>query len=220
MIALERVTKTYKTHSGHNAVLSDVSCEFPEGCNVGVLGMNGAGKSTLLRLLSGAEPPDSGVIRRNGRVSFPLGFAGTFHPDLTGRQNAIFVARVFGENVQRVVDFVWDFSELGAYFDMPIRTYSSGMSAKLAFGVSLAIDFDVYLIDEVTEVGDARFRQKCVSVFSERMVDSDIVMVSHNTHTLRAYCDRGAVLAHGRLTFFDTIEQAFHAYREIAGTDV
>lgn len=218
MIGFEKVTKSYATGRGRKIILDRASCRFPPGRNVGVLGMNGAGKSTLLRLIAGAEPPDSGSIRRSVRVSFPLGFTGTFHPDLSGRQNATFIARVYGENVRRVVEFVDDFAELGPYYDMPIRTYSAGMGAKLAFGISLAIDFDVYLIDEVTEVGDALFRQKCVNVFSERMLYSDIIMVSHNSHTIRAYCDVGAVLYNGRLIFFESIDDALNAYRAVMGT--
>ena len=215
MIAFENVTKTYRTHAGRKTVVEDVTCEFSAGHNFGVLGANGAGKSTLLRMIAGAEPPDRGRVRRRARVSFPLGFAGTFHPHLTGRQNATFMARVYGENVRRVVDYVGDFSELGAYFDMPIRTYSSGMHAKLAFGVSLAIDFDVYLVDEVTEVGDARFRAKCAEAFRERMVRSDIIMVSHNSATIRAYCDVGAVLFGGKLTFHDSIQAAMRDYERV-----
>ncbi len=218
MISLENVTKTYRTHDGRKMVLEAATCEFVAGRNVGVLGLNGAGKSTLLRMIAGAEPPDSGRIRRRARVSFPLGFTGTFHPHLTGRQNATFMARVYGENVRRVVDYVGDFSELGAYFDMPIETYSSGMHAKLAFGVSLAIDFDVYLIDEVTEVGDARFRAKCAEAFRERMIRSDIIMVSHNSATIRSYCDVGAILFGGKLAFYDSIQAAMRDYERVTGT--
>jgi capsular polysaccharide transport system ATP-binding protein len=216
MIVFENVTKTYRTHSGRKTIVERLTCRFPAGHNVGILGMNGAGKSTLLRMIAGAEPPDSGRVRRRARISFPLGFGGTFHPHLTGRQNAIFMARVYGENVRRVVDFVGDFSELGPYYDMPIQTYSSGMHAKLAFGVSLAIDFDVYLVDEVTEVGDARFRKKCAAAFRERMIRSDIIMVSHNSATIRSYCDLGAIVADGRLMFYDSIQAAMADYEGMA----
>jgi capsular polysaccharide transport system ATP-binding protein len=217
MISFDNVTKVYRTHQGEKAVLRNVTCAFPQGRNVGILGPNGAGKSTLLRLISGSEGQDRGRISRAGRISFPLGFTGTFHPNLSGRQNAKFVARIYGEGVERVVAFVEDFSELGAYLDMPIMTYSAGMSAKLAFAVSLAIDFDVYLIDEVTEVGDARFRKKCAQVFAERMAWSDIIMVSHNSATVKAYCDMGAILNAGRIEFFDSIDRAMSQYRQIMG---
>ena len=217
MIDFEGVSKSYRTVGGRKTILKQVDFSFDVGHNYGILGGNGAGKSTLLRMIAGAEPPDRGRIQRHVRVSFPLGFTGTFHGHLSGRQNAVFLARVYGENVRRVTDFVWDFSELGNHFDMPIQTYSSGMMAKLAFGVSLAIDFEVYLVDEVTEVGDARFRHKAAEMFKDRAARSDIIMVSHNSHTIKAYCDRGAVLSSGRLELFDTIEGAMRAHQDIMG---
>jgi capsular polysaccharide transport system ATP-binding protein len=215
MITFDSVTKAYDTGAGRKHVLKNASCCFEPGHNFGVLGANGTGKSTLLRLIAGAEPPDSGRIRRGARVSFPLGFTGVFHPHLTGRQNATFVARVYGADVRRVVEFVEEFAELAVYFDMPIRTYSAGMNARLAFGVSLAIDFDIYLVDEVIEVGDARFRQKCAHVLEQRMSRSDLIMVSHNTDTIRMYCDAGAVLYGGEILFFDSIDEALAFYRDL-----
>ena len=218
MIHFENVAKRYRNGLGAKVILDGASFDFVEGHNVGILGANGAGKSTLIRMIAGSESPDAGTIRRAARVSFPLGFTGTFHPHLSGRQNATFMARVYGESVRRVIDFVADFAELGHYFDLPIETYSAGMNAKLAFGVSLAIDFDVYLIDEITAVGDARFREKCASAFRERMTRCDIVMVSHSSATIRAYCDVGAFLADGQLRFFDTIDEAMRAYQRQMGT--
>jgi capsular polysaccharide transport system ATP-binding protein len=218
MIIFQNVSKRYHAHRGEKCILAPTDCTFPSGHNVGILGGNGVGKSTLMRMIAGAEEPDTGRIRRSGRVSFPLGFSGTFHPYLTGRQNTTFVARVYGENIRKIVNFVADFAELDDYFDMPIHTYSAGMHARLAFALSLAIDFDVYLIDEVTAVGDIRFRQKCDTAFRERMARSDIIMVSQDNQTIRAYCDVGAVLADGRLQFFPTIEEAMQIYRLSAGT--
>jgi capsular polysaccharide transport system ATP-binding protein len=218
MISFEKVSKSYTTHGAPKIILREASFVFEPGHNVGILGGNGAGKSTLIRLIAGGEPPDKGRVRRQARVSFPLGFSGTFHPHLSGRQNTHFLARIYGADVRRVTNFVGDFAELGEYFDMPVITYSSGMAAKLAFGLSLAIDFDVYLIDEVTEVGDARFREKCAAIFSDRMLRSDIIMVSHNSHTIRKYCDRGAVLFDGDLLFYDSVNDAMSAYRRIMGT--
>lgn len=217
MIWFDGVDKRYRSARSTTTILSNASFVFPAGHNVGILGGNGAGKSTLIRLIAGAEDPDRGNIRSEVRVSFPLGFSGTFHPNLSGRQNAVFLARAYGEDTSRVVDFVADFAELGPYLDMPINTYSSGMLAKLAFGASLAIDFDVYLIDEVTEVGDARFRQKCAAYFADRMTRSDIIMVSHSTHTIKAYCDMGAVLHDGQLDFYESVGDALHAYRNLMG---
>jgi capsular polysaccharide transport system ATP-binding protein len=209
MISMENVWKSYRTLEGHRVVLRDVSLMLPEGRSLGVLGANGAGKSTLVRILAGSEQPDAGRISRGGRaVSFPLGFGGTLHPKLNGRENVLFLARLYGIDEREAVAYVEDFAELGEYFHMPTETYSSGMRARLAFGACLAIQFDVYLIDEVTSVGDVRFRAKCLDAFRQRMDRADVVMVSHDFETMRAYCDAGAVLSDGRLTVFDDLEQA------------
>lgn len=212
LIELRNVTKNYRTASGWKVVLRPTTHNFEIGHNYGILGANGAGKSTLLRMLGGAEPASSGHIIRKVRVSFPLGFAGTFNGYLTGRQNAKFLARVYGENIRRVLDFVWDFSEVGPYFDMPFNSYSSGMRAKFALGVSLAIDFDVYLVDEVTEVGDARFRAKSAEAFKDRARQSDVIMVSHNPNTIKAYCNRAAVLHNGELQFYSSVAEAMQVH--------
>src|SRR6201987_2475306 len=157
MIRLDRVSKAYRVRGGgRRSVLDDVSLTFEAGYNVGILGVNGAGKSTLIRLLAGSEPPDRGVVRRQARVSFPLGFGGTFHGALSGLENVSFVARVYGATMPPAIEFVEMFSELGEYFHMPVNTYSAGMRARLAFATCLAIDFDVYLIDEVTEISELR----------------------------------------------------------------
>jgi capsular polysaccharide transport system ATP-binding protein len=209
MIVLDHVNKSYRTIAGRRVVLDDVSLGIPEGRSLGVLGANGSGKSTLIRLLAGTERPDSGRITRGGRmVSFPLGFGGTLHPKLNGRENTAFLARLYGIDERQTVNYVADFTELGTYFGMPVETYSAGMRAKLAFGVCLAIQFDIYLIDEVTTVGDARFRAKCLNAFRQRMDRADVIMVSHDYETMRAYCDIGAVLADGKLTLFDDLEAA------------
>ena len=215
MIRLEGVSKTYHSRfAPPRTVLDDVSIEFPTGQNVGVLGLKGAGKSTLIRLLSGAEEPDSGMIVRDGLPSFPLGFANIFHPDLSGRDNVDFVSRVYGLERIRVREFTREFAELGPYFENPVKTYSTGMLAKLAFGLCLCGDFDVYLIDEITEVGDSTFREKALAAFRERMAEADIILVSHNADTLRQYCDMGALLQNGRLEMFQTVELALTAYEK------
>ncbi len=215
MISLNSVSKKYHA-SGKVArkVLDDVTAEFPTGSNVGILGVNGAGKSTLIRLLSGSEQPDFGTIQREGLVSFPLGFSSIFHPDLTGRENIAFVSRIYGIDVDQVTDYVLWFAELADYFDAPVKFYSSGMLAKLAFGLCLSIDFDVYLIDEITEVGDGNFREKASLAFQERAQRSDIIIVSHNIDTIREYCDIGAVMNAGKLDIYDSVSEAVIAYRE------
>jgi len=215
MIRLERVSKSYRTRTGRRNVLDDVSATFEAGHNFGILGLNGAGKSTLIRLLAGSELPDRGTIRRSARVSFPLGFGGTFHGALSGRENTRFLARIYGAAMRPMLDYVEDFAELGDYFDMPVDTYSAGMRARLAFAACLAIDFDVYLIDEATEVGDKRFRRKCAEAFRARLFRSDIILASHNADTLRQYCDRGAVLAGGALTLLDDLGAAIGRYHRL-----
>lgn len=215
MIELEDVHKSYRTDDGRRIVLDNVSATFPDGISVGILGANGSGKSTLVRLLSGVEMPDEGRVRRTGRVSFPLGFSGTFHPDLNGLENVRFLARVHRTDEADAVDFVREFAELDDYFYMPVSTYSSGMRARLAFGACLALDFDTYLIDEVTAVGDARFRARCLAAFGERMERSEVVMVSHDLDVMRAYCDSGAVLWRGSLTMYPTVNEAIAAHEAI-----
>jgi capsular polysaccharide transport system ATP-binding protein len=215
MITLEGVSKVYRTRSGRRTVLDNVSVTFESGYNFGILGVNGAGKSTLIRLIAGSEIPDFGVVRRYARVSFPLGFGGTFHGALSGRENVAFIARIYGAGMRSVLHYVEEFSELGEYLHMPVNTYSAGMRARLAFATCLALDFDLYLIDEVTEVGDQRFRQKCAEAFRERMQRSDIILVTHNIHTLRQYCDRGAILANGELALFHDIDTALGRYHRM-----
>ena len=216
MIQLDRVSKSYRTVAGRKVVLDAVDARFPDGHNTGILGANGAGKSTLLRLIAGTELPDRGSVRRHGlRISFPLGYAGTFHGALSGRENVAFVARVYGHDRRAATGYVEAFAELGDYFDMPVNTYSAGMRARLAFAACLAIDFDVYLIDEVTEIGDQRFRRKCAEAFRERVSRSDIILVTHNAATLRQYCDRGAILASGSLALYDDIGEALRDYHRL-----
>ncbi|WP_010161845.1 ABC transporter ATP-binding protein [Sphingomonas sp. PAMC 26617] len=214
MIDIQSLTKTYHPRGGRpNVVLNNVSITFPTGRNVGVLGLNGAGKSTLIRLLSGTEMPDRGKIVRSGSVSFPLGLATIFHPDLSGRENLEFLARIYDIDFRELYDYVADFSELGAQLNNQTKTYSSGMLAKVAFGACLAINFSVYLIDEITEVGDGRFREKALREFSKRTQSSDIIIVSHNVDTIRQYCDMGAILGGGRIQLYDSIELAIADYR-------
>ena len=216
MIEVRNVTKVYGTRHGPNVVLDDVCAEFPPQVNVGILGLNGAGKSTLLRILSGAEAPDAGRVTHHARVSWPIGFSGGFNGSLTAEENCRFVARIYGADIDDTVAFAMDFSELGSYFDMPIRTYSAGMKARLAFGLSMALDFEVYLVDEVTAVGDRRFQQKCKDAFAERSDRSSVIIVSHQQNTIRQYCDRCYVLHRGALHPFDTVDEATTFYEALA----
>lgn len=212
MIELRNVTKIYQTTTSENVVLDDVSVRFPARESVGILGVNGAGKSTMLRIIGGAELPDYGKVIRRGRVSWPIGFGGAFSPSLTGEENCRFAARIYNADLDRVIDETCEFADIGDYFYMPVRTYSSGMRARLAFGLSMAIDFDVYLVDEVTAVGDATFKAKCEAAFADRSQTSGMIMVSHSIATLKKYCNRGAVLRDGQLSLYDSIDEAARVY--------
>ena len=215
MIELRDISKSYRLGSGWNTVLDSVSAVFPTGKSVGILGVNGAGKSTLLRIIGGVEPPDQGMVRKDVRVSWPMGFSGGFSPNMSGRQGARFVARIYGESPRAVERFARDFAELGPYFDMPIRTYSSGMRARLAFAVSFAVEFDCYLVDEVIATGDARFSKKYRRVFKERARESSVILVSHNPEAIRAECDFAAVLTRGNLTLYESVDEAMDAYEQL-----
>jgi capsular polysaccharide transport system ATP-binding protein len=211
MIELHRVTKCYETPSGPKTILDDVSFCIGARQSMGILGRNGAGKSTLIRVIAGVEHATSGRISRTMSVSWPLGFSGGFQGTLTGADNVRFIARIYGRPIDDMLTFVDDFAELGSYMRMPVKTYSSGMRARLAFATSLAVDFDCYLIDEITAVGDSRFHRRCHDALGQRRGKGTLVMVSHSPDTLRAYCDTGALLEGGRLTFFDTINDALYA---------
>lgn len=216
MIELENVTKAYPTHGGLHVVLDNLTCTFPEKTSVGILGPNGAGKSTLLRILGGAEHPDAGTVTRSGRVSWPIGFSGGFSLSLSGEENCRFVARVYGADFDEVVESTREFADIGEYFHMPVRTYSSGMRARLAFGLSMAIDFDTYLVDEVTAVGDSTFRRKCKHAFDERRERSSVIIVSHQLSTIKQYADVYALLRRGKVSFYDDLDEVEKLYKAAA----
>jgi capsular polysaccharide transport system ATP-binding protein len=215
MIKLDRVFKFYRSNGVTKIVLDHVSVRFESGVSYGLMGVNGAGKSTTMRLIAGSELPNSGRVRRTARISWPLGFNGGFHPQMTGRENVKFVARIYGADARKTLDFVEDFSEIGDYIDVPIRTYSSGMMARLSFGLSMAIDFEVYLVDEITSVGDTRFQTRCVEAFAERRKRANVIMVSHSMNTIRDYCDRGGVIVDGQIVMFPNVDQAIEAYNRL-----
>lgn len=215
MIQLDRLYKYYRIDRHKKIVLQHVSFNFEAGRSYGILGINGAGKSTLMRLLAGTELPNSGRVRKSVRVSWPLGFAGGLHPGMTGRENIKFVARIYGENVCDVVDFVEDFAEIGPYMDAPVSTYSSGMTQRVAYGLSMAINFECYLIDETMAVGDARFQARCKSEFNKRKAVSDIIMVTHSVAAMKEYCQHGLVLADGELRYFPNVDDAIETYRKL-----
>lgn len=212
MIRLQNLTKTYVLNGSHTTVADNIDAVFPTGVSVALLGRNGAGKSSLLRMISGEMLPTSGEILSDGTISWPVGFSGSFNRELTGEQNSRFVARIYGVDTDEMVDFVEDFSDLGEHFHLPIRTYSSGMKARLAFGVSMAVPFDTYLVDEVSAVGDAAFKTKSNRVFNERMNQAGAIVVSHSMKMLRQTCQAGAVLENGHLSYYDELEDAIEAH--------
>jgi len=215
MITFRNVAKYYDTRGFRRWILKGLSLEIKPGRNLGILGPNGAGKSTLIRMIAGAEDPDYGTIERRGMISWPLGFGGSVGGDITGRDACIFVSRLYSCDPHPIIKFVKDFSELGHYFFEPVQTYSSGMRAKLLFGLSMAIDFDCYLVDEITAVGDSRFRSKCLEAFRARRQRASVIMVSHSERTIREYCDTGAILSNGALTLYDDLDEAIFLYNKL-----
>ncbi|EDM73226.1 putative cell surface polysaccharide export ABC-2 transporter ATP-binding protein [Roseobacter sp. AzwK-3b] len=208
MIELRNLTKSFPTSRGRKYVARGINALFPAGQAVALMGRNGAGKSTLLRMISGNMRHDEGRIVRRGSVSFPVGFTGTFHRDLTGAQNCRFIARVYGVDTDELIAFVAEFSGLGGHFRMPVRSYSSGMRSRLAFGISMGIHFDTYLVDEVTSVGDRAFRARSAEVFKARLQQSSAIVVTHSLAEVRNLCTAGAILEDGKLSFYDTVEEA------------
>jgi capsular polysaccharide transport system ATP-binding protein len=213
MIRIENLSKHYETRFGPRTVLDRINFDLLPGRNVGILGRNGAGKSTLIRLLSGAERPSGGRIHRGMSVSWPLAFGGAFQSHLTGLDNLKFVCRVYGVDYKPLLRFVEDFTELGTYFREPVSHYSQGMVTRLAFALSMAIEFDCFLIDEAMVVGDARFHERChVELFQKRR-DRAFVLVSHNADVIKLYCERAYVLHEGRLLPFDSVDAAYDFYQ-------
>lgn len=214
MIRLKNVSKSYETRSGRVNVFRDVNLQVNPGEKVGVLGRNGAGKSTIIRLISGAEMPTTGKVERRMSVSWPLAFGGAFQGALTGLDNLRFITRVYGTSAEDKIGFVEDFSELGTYFREPVRTYSSGMRARLAFAISMVVEFDCFLIDEIVAVGDARFTEKCRHELFEKRGDRAMIIVSHDREFIRQHCQHAAVLTGGLLHQFQSVEDAYQWYGE------
>lgn len=216
MIVLDRVNKHYPMRGGgHRHVLRDASGIIRRGDAVGILGRNGAGKSTLMRLLGGVEYPNSGRIERRMSVSWPLAHGIGVQASMSGADNARFIARIYGQPVRQMLDYVEAFAELGPYLHMPVRTYSAGMMSRLNFGLSLAIDFDCYLIDEGASAGDYRFVNRAREALTAKLRDRSIVMVSHSAAHIRTFCRTAAVLHDGALTFFEDLDEAIATYESL-----
>ncbi|KAA8729080.1 ABC transporter ATP-binding protein [Ewingella americana] len=216
MIRIENLTKSYRTPAGRHYVFKDLNVELPSDKSVALIGRNGAGKSTLLRVIGGIDRPDSGKISTDKTISWPVGLAGGFQGSLTGRENVKFVARLYAtqSELRDKVAFVEEFAELGKYFDMPIKTYSSGMKSRLGFGLSMAFKFDYYLVDEVTAVGDARFKQKCADLFKARHKEASFLMVSHSLGSLKEFCDVALFIGRdNKVQYFDSVDEAIEVYK-------
>ncbi|MFC6634826.1 ABC transporter ATP-binding protein [Microbulbifer taiwanensis] len=217
MIELRNLTKSFRTPHGRKVLFKDVNAVFPEGKNIGILGRNGAGKSTLLRIMGGIDYPDYGRVITNERISWPMGLASGFQGSMTGRENAEFICGIhgiWGRDRRKVLDRVQDFAEIGDYFDAPVKTYSSGMRSRLAFGLSISVDFDCYLVDEVMSVGDAHFKHKCEQVIAEKRKTANFIIVAHAMPQLKKNCDVGIYLGPQGLQIFDSVEEAIELYQQ------
>ncbi|MDE4193161.1 MULTISPECIES: ABC transporter ATP-binding protein [Rhodobacterales] len=208
MIRFENLTKSFWLRGERKVVIDNLNLTLPTGRSLALLGRNGAGKSTLLQIIAGTMRPDHGRVVSDGTMSWPVGLGASFHRELTGAENVRFIARIYGVDTEDLVAFVEDFAELGKFYHMPMRSYSSGMRSRLTFGASMGIHFDTYLVDEVTSVGDRSFRRKSRKVFADRLQQSSAIMVNHSMGQVRKFCDAGVVLEHGRMQYFDDLEEA------------
>jgi capsular polysaccharide transport system ATP-binding protein len=217
MISIKKASKYYQTKEHKKYILNNVTLEIPSNKNIAILGDNGAGKSTLLKMLGGIDYPDKGSIKSKQKFSWPMGLAGGFQGSMTGRQNVKFVCRIYGEDarhIEQALIFVKDFSELGDYFDMPIKTYSSGMKSRLSFALSLFFDFDYILIDETLSVGDKHFQKKSKEALMKKIESCNVIIVSHSMQILKDICDVGIYLKDGKMTYFEDVQEAIDCYQK------
>ena len=218
MIRFENLSKSFWVRGERKVVIDHLNVTLPTGQSLALLGRNGAGKSTLMEITAGTLRPTTGRVISDGSISWPVGFAGSFHGQLTGAENVRFIARIYGVDGDELVDFVGDFAELGKHYYMPVRTYSSGMKSRLTFGASMGIRFDTYLVDEATAVGDAAFKAKSQKYFTDRVKNASALLVSHDMAQLRDFCEAGVVLAEGKLTYYADIEEAIETHLSIIRT--
>jgi capsular polysaccharide transport system ATP-binding protein len=217
VIELRNLTKWYRTDKGRHYVFRDLNFKFPPGSNIGLIGRNGAGKSTLMRMLGGLETPNDGAVITDRRISWPVGLAGGFQTSLSARDNAQFVCRVYGatgRQMREKIQFVREFAEIGEYFDLPVKTYSSGMRSRVAFGLSMAFDFDYYLIDEVMAVGDAQFQAKGKTLLRERLAQANVILVSHNMGDIKRYCNIVVHVDRGNTVLYEDVDAGIAAYKK------
>lgn len=219
MIKLDNLTKFYPLSNGDkHFVFREFTFIFPDDCSIGLIGRNGAGKSTLMRLLSGADIPNAGKVITDKKISWPVGLAGGFQHALSARDNVKFVARVYGykgEALEEKVRYIEEFAEIGKYFDEPMNTYSSGMRSRIGFGLSMAFDFDYYLIDEAGAVGDAKFKKKSDAIYKEKLSNSKVIMVSHNMAEIEQWCDKVILVNSGKTIVYDDVKEGIEMYKRI-----
>ena len=216
MIRLESLTKYYPSQLGSQYIFKDLNFTIPDGHNIAILGSNGAGKSTLFRILAGSEYPNKGRVKTDKAISWPVALATGVHPQMTGRENTRFIGRVNGvTDLQQYEEKVKAFAELGAKYDLPVNTYSSGMRSRLAFGTCIAIDFDIYLIDEATSVGDQKFRKKAKQALLEKSKQANVIMVSHDLKEIEEFCDSAVILHKGELTFYRNLQEGIEVYQAL-----
>ncbi len=219
MIKIDNVTKSYLHHkAGRKYVFKDLSFTIPSNKNVAIIGKNGAGKSTLMNLLAKVDSPDSGRIITDQSISWPVGLSGGFQGSLSARENVKFIARTQGFRgleMQEKVKFVEEFAEIGDYFDLPTKTYSSGMKGRVAFGLSLAFDFDYYIVDEAMSVGDAHFKKKASDAFKAKVGKANIILVTHGMTQVRTMCDLVIILDRGKATIYEDVEEGIKVYQNL-----
>lgn len=219
MIRLSNVDKAFRQDGVRTIIARDLCATFPSDTTVAIMGRNGSGKSTLLKMIAGSMDPDRGTIERTGSISWPVGFAGNFHKEMTGAANVRFIARIYGLDTVELLDFVEDFARLGDHINMPIKTYSSGMRSRLSFGVSMGVPFDTYLVDEVSSVGDVAFKQKAAAVLNDRLMSHGAIVVTHSKKLVKRICDHVAILEDGQIYWYDDIYEGLRAYNALADGD-
>ena len=219
MIKVENLTKSFIHNGKKITIFKNLSFEINKGQSIALLGRNGSGKSTLLNILGGIDQPDSGTIERDCSISWPVGISGGFQGSLSARENTIFVSKIYAgldkDIIKQKVKFVEEFAEIGYYFDMPFKTYSSGMRSRVTFGLSMAFNFDTYLIDEITSAGDARFRKKSGKYLEQKTKDADFIVVDHSVTGLSKHCNRAFLLHEGNLIEYDDVSKGIIEHKKL-----
>lgn len=218
MIELVNLTRYYPTRLGRHYVFKNLNFTFPEGASIGLMGRNGAGKSTLMRVMGGLDQPNEGSVRTTKSISWPVGLSSAMQSSLSARDNVRFVCRLYGstpEQVRERMQFVEDFAELGKFFDLPMKTYSAGMRGRVSFGLSLAFDFDYYLVDEGMATGDPIFRKKAQAMFKDKIRNANLILVSHNVRDIQDLCNTVVVLEGGQATLYEDVKEGLSVYQNM-----